>query len=119
MRIIPTSVHGAIDYLLGLVVAASPWLFGFADGGANIHLILGGGIIAAAALTDFELGLFRVIPMPVHLMLDAGIGVLALATPWLFGVSAFTGLHVALGIAEIGMALMTSTRPTRTRVVRA
>lgn len=119
MRMIPTRVHAILDYLMGLLVMTSPWLFGFGDGGLNIHLILGGGMIGAAALTDFEFGLFRVIPMPVHLILDAAVGLLAILTPWLFNVTAFMGLHIAIGVAEIGMALMTSTRPAGGRLVRA
>jgi hypothetical protein len=120
MRIIPTRVHGMLDYLMGILVAASPWLFGFADGGATatIHLVLGGGILAAAALTDFELGLVPLIPMPVHLALDAAIGVLALASPWLFDLQSYVALHVLLGVFEIGAAAMTSTRPAA-RIARA
>ena len=120
MRIIPTRIHGVLDYLIGALIAVSPWLFGFADGGTStwIHLAIGGGIILVAALTNFEFGVVRVIPMPAHLMLDGGLGVLALASPWLFGFSAFVGLHVALGIFLIAAALMTSTRPA-VRAIRA
>lgn len=118
MRIISTRVHGALDYLIGALVAVSPWLFGFADGETSswVHLVIGGGIILAAAMTNFEYGVVRMIPMPVHLMLDAAIGVLALASPWLFGFAAFVGLHVLFGIVELATAAMTSTRPA---VVRA
>ena len=34
MRFLPARVHGVIDYLWGLGLLASPWAFGFADGGA-------------------------------------------------------------------------------------
>jgi SPW repeat len=118
MRFIPTRVHGVIDYAVGLLVLASPWLFGFADSatGPWLHVLLGAVILASAAMTDFELGMVRVIPMPVHLMLDAGIGAVALVSPWLFGVQAYVGLHIVAGIFEIGTALMTSTRPADSAV---
>lgn len=119
MRFIPTRVHGLLDYGIGLLVLASPWLFGFSGNGAvGLHVIAGLAILLVAAMTDFELGIVRVIPMPVHLMLDAGIGLFALASPWLFGFQSYAGLHVVLGAAEIGAALMTSTHPG-TPVVRA
>ncbi|MPR12865.1 SPW repeat protein, partial [Microvirga tunisiensis] len=31
MRFLPTSLHGVIDYLWGLALLSTPWLFGFAD----------------------------------------------------------------------------------------
>ncbi|SKB68875.1 SPW repeat-containing protein [Parapedobacter luteus] len=49
---IPMSTHLAIDVFAGLVLAASPWLFGFADQFYGPHLIL--GILEAGA------GLFTV-----------------------------------------------------------
>ena len=35
MRIISTRVHGVVDYVGGALLVVSPWLFGFADGGAQ------------------------------------------------------------------------------------
>ena len=71
---IPTRIHGYLDYLVGLVLIASPWLFGFADGGPEqwIPIILGVAALTYSLMTNYELGAVRVIPMPVHLMLDAG-----------------------------------------------
>jgi hypothetical protein len=35
-RIAPMAVHNLIDVVAGAVLAASPWVFGFADEGANV-----------------------------------------------------------------------------------
>jgi hypothetical protein len=43
-RVFPMSVHNLIDIAAGAVLAASPWIFGFADEGANVwvpHLVVG------------------------------------------------------------------------------
>ena len=48
MRVLPTRVHGVIDYSWSVALTATPWLFGFATGGAKqwVPLILGvGGIL--------------------------------------------------------------------------
>ena len=37
-RIAPMAVHNLIDIVAGSLLAASPWLFGFADDGANFWL---------------------------------------------------------------------------------
>ena len=117
MRFIPTRVHGMLDYGMGLLLMAAPWLLNFDRGGAEtwVPVALGGGAILYSMLTNYELGAVRTIPMPVHLALDAMSGVLLAASPWLFGFHEYVyAPHLILGIAEIGAALMTETVP-RTR----
>lgn len=115
MRIIPTRIHGVIDYLMGLVLILAPYLLGFADGGAAqfVPQLLGVAIIGLALVTDFELGIVRAVPMPVHLIIDMVAGGLLLISPWLFGFAAFVFWpHVILGLVEICLAVMTRTTPT-------
>ena len=121
MRFIPTRVHGMADYLLGVLLIAAPWLFDFADGGAETWLpvILGAGVILYSLLTDYELGVMRRIPMATHLLLDLGGGVLLAASPWLFGFAEDVYLpHLVLGLLEIGAALTTRTSPERPQSVQ-
>ena len=43
-KVAPMAVHNLIDIAAGIVLAASPWLFGFADDSANVwlpHLVVG------------------------------------------------------------------------------
>ena len=114
MRFIPTRVHGMLDYASGLLLLIAPYLFNFADGTAAqwIPMLLGGSLIVLSLLTDYELSLARVIPMPVHLGIDVASGVLLAASPWLFGFAdRVYWPHLIFGIAEIGAGLMTRTHP--------
>jgi hypothetical protein len=114
LRFIPTRTHGVLDYLVGVLLILVPYLLGFADGSAAqwVPQILGAGAIVYSLLTDYELGAVRVIPMPVHLLLDIGSGVLLAASPWLFGFADRVAWpHVVLGVLEIGAGLMTRTVP--------
>ena len=54
LRVIPMRGHLALDALSGAFLAASPWIFGFADFVFVPHMVLGGIEIAAALLTDPE-----------------------------------------------------------------
>ena len=115
MRFIPTRVHGFMDYSMGVLLMAAPWLFGFARGGAEtwVPVILGAGVILYSLLTDYELGLVRKLSMPAHLLLDALGGILLAASPWLFGFSDWVWVpHVIFGLLEIGAALMTRKVPS-------
>ena len=118
MRVIPTRVHGMLDYLVGALLIAAPWLFDFNRGGAEtwVPVILGAGVILYSLFTDYELGAVRRIPMPTHLMLDLGGGVLLALSPWLFGFSDYVWApHLIVGLIEIGTSLMTQRVPTGVR----
>jgi SPW repeat len=121
MRVIPTYVHGIVDYLMGIVLIAAPWLLGFADGGAAMWtpIVIGAGVIAYSLLTDYELGVAPTITMSTHLILDAIGGVILAASPWLFQFADAVWVpHVVVGLGEILAAAMTQTVPQR-RVTRA
>jgi len=114
MRFIPTRVHGVIDYVVGLVLLVAPYLLGFADGSAAqwVPMILGIAIIGMALMTDFEVSVVRLIPMPLHLGIDIAGGLLLLVSPWLFGFAdRVMWPHVIIGILEVGLALTTRTVP--------
>jgi hypothetical protein len=51
VRLLPMPAHLALDALSGVLLAASPWLFGFADRVRAPHLLAGLFEIAAAAVT--------------------------------------------------------------------
>jgi hypothetical protein len=114
MRFISTRYHGMMDYLAGIALIAAPFLFGFADGGAAmwVPIMIGVGMLGVSLFTDYELGIIRRIPMPVHLGTDALVGALLAASPWLFQFADQVWVpHVVLGIAEIMAAVTTETRP--------
>lgn len=113
MKIISTKVHGVLDYMMGVLLIASPWLFGFANNGVETLLpcILGASTIVYSLMTDYELGLSDNISMRTHLIIDIISGVLLAASPWIFGFADDVYLpHLILGIAEIGAASLTTSR---------
>ena len=114
MRFIPTRIHGVLDYLVGVLLIAAPWLLGFADVDAArwVPVILGIGAILYSLVTRYEFGLAGLISMPVHLGLDALSGLVLAASPWLFGFADEVWLpHLLLGLFEICAALTTRTTP--------
>lgn len=114
MKIISTKTHGMMDYLMGIILIVSPWIFNFATGGPEqwIPIILGAGALVYSMMTDYELGVFKTISMKAHLNLDLMSGILLAASPWIFGFSErVIAPHLILGILEIGAALMTKTTP--------
>lgn len=87
MKIINTKLHGVLDYLVGIILIISPWLFGFANRGTQsaIPVILGIGAILYSIVTKYEFGVFKIIPFRIHLIIDALSGILLASSPCLFG----------------------------------
>ena len=110
MRFISTKAHGILDYLMGIVLIASPWIFGFAAGSYEtwIPVAVGAAVILMALLTNYELGASRKIPMKTHLWMDGIVGGFLATSPWFFGFADYVFLpHLIFGLAEIGAALCT------------
>jgi hypothetical protein len=114
MRFIPTGTHGIIDYIFALLLIGAPYMLDFSGGGAPqwTFWLLGFAIIGLALLTDFEVGIVRLVPMSVHLGIDIVAGLLLAASPWLLGFAdRVWAPHVVFGLLEAGLALVTRTVP--------
>jgi hypothetical protein len=117
MKIIPKFYHGVLDYMSGLLLLAAPNLLGFADiGGATawVPRIVGLMILLQALMTDYELGVMKVIPISMHLMADYVIGAVLLVAPFVFGISSrsmsATILLIMMAIVAFAAAAMTQPR---------
>jgi hypothetical protein len=110
---ISTRVHGYIDYLMGALLIASPWLFNFDEVNSAkwVTVVLGVVVLMTSLLTAYELSLAKLIPMPAHLGADILVGLVLIASPWVLGFSGEVWMpHVVLGILEVGVAAMTQRR---------
>jgi hypothetical protein len=86
-RPIDDTLHGATDYTVGtLLMTVFPKLAGIEGTDAALQIRVAGASHAAySTLTNYPLGIAKVIPFKVHLALDA-VGALALgATPFITG----------------------------------
>jgi len=124
-------MHGMLDYPAGILLIASPWIFGFSDvgnGAAAIPIVIGALIIVQSLMTDYELSLANVISMRVHLLFDVMTGLALASAPFISGDHRRGGKywlpHVTVGLAEVAGAAMTrrerlSKRSTTARFLRA
>ena len=118
IRFIPTRVHGVLDYVHGAALLAAPELLQTKDEPRAVFVsrMAGGGAATYSLMTDFELGAVKVIPMPVHLVLDAASGALLAGSPWLLGYAKggprYWLPHAFVGVAEVLAAAATKTKPS-------
>ena len=111
-KLIPTRIHGVLDYLTGLVLIAIPLLFNWPQPEAMIFMALGAAALVYSLITRYELGVFKLLPMTAHLVLDMLSGLALVTLPFLGLVAPdLRPWFWAFGAFEIVVALLTSTRP--------
>ena len=115
MRVLSTKTHGILDYLVGVLLIAAPWILGFAQNGTEtwIPVILGAGAILYSLLTNYEMGVSKTIAMRTHLGLDIASGIILAASPWILNFNEFVYLpHLIFGLGEILIASITNRYPS-------
>ena len=102
MKIISSKVHGVLDYLTVIFLFAAPTLFKmegtlctFTYALACIHFLL-------TALTDFEVGIFKVIPFRIHGLIEMVVSVALIATAfWFNSKGSELGFYFYIGLAGV------------------
>jgi hypothetical protein len=111
---IPTRIHGILDYIVGVILIAAPWLLGFADNGAEtwVPVVIGAGSIFYSLITDYELGLTAMLPMKAHLAIDVVMGLFLATSPWLLAYAGRVYLpHVIVGAFMVITSAVTRRTP--------
>ncbi len=123
MRLVSTFAHGVCDYLIGLTLLIGIPFTGLAAGDRLDMLVpeaIGLAVLLNALVTHYELGALRLVPMPLHLAIDAAAGVLLACSPWLFQFSHAPTIswapHVLTGAALVMLAICTAPTGGRVRV---
>jgi hypothetical protein len=125
LRFIPTSAHSAIDHVIGPALVAAPTVLGLGRKSPEgiVARAVGGAEAIYSNLTDYELSAKNVVPMRVHLALDAVGGATLALVPQLTGARKRGKKHwlphLAIGVTEIGLAVFTQTEPPKTKAGRA
>jgi len=70
MKILSSKAHGVIDYLLVAFLLLSPTIFKMEGDLRTITYALGAAHLLITILTDFEVGVFKVIPFRIHGLIE-------------------------------------------------
>ncbi|ALI97906.1 SPW repeat domain-containing protein [Rufibacter tibetensis] len=114
MKVLSTRAHGIMDYLVGLLLIAAPFILDFDRGGAEtwVPIIVGAMIILQNLMTNWEVGVFRAMSPNMHLTMDYLIGIFLAASPWIFNFDEYVYLpHLIVGIMILLQAMMTRVAP--------
>ncbi|MEA2244852.1 MAG: hypothetical protein QOD24_4408 [Solirubrobacteraceae bacterium] len=102
---IPRFAHGAIEYAMGVLLIAAPFLLHFkADAAVAVSIVVGVIVLAVAASSDGPTSLVNSVPVSAHLLFDVVLAAVLIASPFLFtfnSESAPTAFFIVLGVAQL------------------
>ena len=107
----PLFAHGMLEYLIGILAIAAPFLFSFDHNGAiAFSVLMGAAILVLGGVTDGPTGIVRNLPVASHVVLDVVVGVVLVVAPFVFGFTedeAATAFMVVLGLGFLLLAYLT------------
>lgn len=114
VKLFSTKAHGALDYLTAGTLVALPRALGWSQDVTKWMTGMALGTLVYSAVTRYELGLFKWLPVKGHLTLDALNGGLFCLAPLIFPKedSTVKGVLVGMGLFEIMASLTTETEPS-------
>ncbi len=109
MNLLDARLHGFLDLMTVAVFLLAPFLFGLGGYVAAVAWGLAVAHLLMALFTRYPLGLVKVIPFPIHGVVELVVGVvLALAMPRLLGAS--FGSPARTFFSGAGVAILASGR---------
>ena len=106
---VPRTVHGGIEYLLGVVFLAGPILFDFdSDVATGVSVAIGILVLVNAAITaGMPTSLVKQLPITAHVTVDLVLAVFLIVAPFVLGFSGETAPRNFYMILGVLMLLLT------------
>jgi hypothetical protein len=111
---ISTRTHGVIDYVMSATFFTLPRMLGWSPEARRLADAAGGLSTAYATVTDYELGVARVLPMKGHLAIDVAQSMGLVSAPLLMPARDRGAARTLMVLGLIGLTVgaLTETRPS-------
>lgn len=104
-------VHGLLEYGVGALSIAAPFLFSFeSDTATVVAILLGAGIVVLGFVTASPTGVSRSLPVASHVVLDYVASLFMIVSPFIFGFTddaAATAYFVVIGVGFLLLTIAT------------
>ena len=108
MKIITPRNHGYLDYITVAIFLAAPTLVGFNGLPRALAYALAGIHLAMTLVTDFPLGVVKLISFTLHGWVERVVGPLLVLVPFVLGFEGAARIfYIAVGIVIVAVGLLT------------
>lgn len=110
-KLLPAKVHGVADFGSGFALIAVALVLGGSSAAVATGVVLGAVLIVVSLLTDYPLGVIKVIPFPVHSAGDYLGAAALIGAPFVLGFNDSDGgasaFYLVMGAALVAVSLLT------------
>ena len=106
MKPINPLLHGALDYVLAAAFLILPGMLDFSPEAASISRIIGIVYLGASLLTKYPLGALKLIPFPVHGVIESIMAASWIVLPWVLGFQDDSAARTFFMVAGVGLLLV-------------
>jgi len=112
IRLLPAWLHAVADYAVGALLIIVALSVGGSAGAVGTGVAVGVTVLVVSMLTRYPLGVFKVLPFPVHSAGDYLAAALLLIAPWALNFTdsdrGLTIFFVVSGLAVLAVSLITN-----------
>ncbi|MGI0014624.1 MAG: SPW repeat domain-containing protein [Nitrososphaera sp.] len=117
MKILNARTHGYLDYVTVILFLGAPTVLGLTGIPAILAYALAIIHFVMTLVTDFPLGVVKLIPFPIHGWVERVVGPLLIIVPFVLGFSTDStarNFYVAIGVVIVLVGLVTDYKGTET-----
>ena len=121
VKLLPAWFHAVADYAVGILLIVVALVDNGSAGAVATGVVVGAVVLIVSALTRYPLGIFKVLPFPIHSGGDYLAAALLIAAPFALnfadaegGMAAF---YVVMGVAVLAVSLITNYQYSPKRAV--
>ena len=109
MKFLSPKVHGIIDYLIVIFLVLAPMLFGLKGRIVTFTYILAGVHLLLSILTNYDVGLVKLLPFPLHGLVELVVSVVLILLSYTLFKNNATGkmFYLAFGAGLLLVWLVT------------
>ena len=112
VKLLPAWFHAIADYAVGVLLIVVALVDNGSSGAVATGVVVGAVVLIVSALTRYPLGIFKVLPFPIHSGGDYLAAALLIAAPFALNFadaeSGMAAFYVVMGVAVLAVSLITN-----------
>lgn len=112
MKIISTRLHGILDYATAFILIL-PWIVDYHPTSEDTWILAASGtfIFIYSIITNYEVGMLKLLPMKGHMILDVLVSAFLIVAPFIFSLPHYTNWTMIVGVVGLITTVLSTATP--------